>query len=98
MPQDLQPGDPVWVREDFPPGHIRTPVFIRGKRGVVTQVFGAFDNPEITTYELTGPKKMLYAVRFRQIDIWPDYAGPAQDTVDIDIYEHWLEKAEGRNS
>jgi len=30
-------------------------------------------------------------VRFRQRDVWPDYAGPEGDTVDIEIYEHWLE-------
>lgn len=95
MAAGLKPGDPVQVREDYPPGHIRTPVFIRGKRGVITRVFGAFDNPEITAYELTGPKKTLYEVRFRQVDVWPDYAGSATDTIDIDIYEHWLERPKG---
>ena len=93
MGKEFAPGTPVCVREDYPPGHIRTPVFIRGKTGIVTRTFGAFDNPEITTYELEGPQKLLYEVRFRQIDIWPDYTGPEQDSVDLDIYEHWLEKA-----
>jgi nitrile hydratase len=93
MAADLKPGDPVRVREDYPPGHIRTPVFIRGKQGVITRRFGEFDNPEIIAYELTGPKKTLYQVRFRQVDVWPGYAGAANDTLDIDIYEHWLEKA-----
>jgi hypothetical protein len=23
--------------------------------------------------------------------VWPDYDGPAADTLDIDIYEHWLQ-------
>jgi hypothetical protein len=23
--------------------------------------------------------------------VWPDYAGAAGDTIDIDIYEHWLQ-------
>ena len=32
-------------------------------------------------------------VRFRQADVWPDYAGAAADTVDIEIYQHWLEPA-----
>ena len=26
-------GDIVLVRDDYPPGHIRTPVYVRGKRG-----------------------------------------------------------------
>ena len=47
MAKDLSPGDRVRVREDFPPGHIRTPVYVRGKEGVVTRGFGAFPNPEV---------------------------------------------------
>ncbi len=93
MANIFEPGEAVRVREDYPPGHIRTPVFIRGKYGVITRNFGEFDNPEITTYELEGPQKTLYEVRFRQVDVWPDYAGSDTDTLDIDIYEHWLEKA-----
>jgi len=38
------------------------------------------------------PKKRLFEVRFKQKDLWPDYAGPESDTLDIDIYEHWLSK------
>jgi len=37
------------------------------------------------------PLQPLYRVRFRQSDVWPDYGGQAADTVDIEIYEHWLE-------
>jgi len=93
MAVPLAPGQAVRVRDDYPPGHIRTPVFIRGKRGVITCDYGEFDNPEITTYALQGPQKTLYGVRFRQVDVWPDYAGSDIDTLDIDIFEHWLEKA-----
>lgn len=87
-------GERVVVREDYPPGHIRTPVYIRGKRGVVTRCFGAFKNPERLAIGKDGlPMKVLYEVQFRQRDIWPDYQGPASDTLLIDIYEHWLERA-----
>jgi nitrile hydratase len=93
MEADFTPGMRVRVREDFPVGHIRTPFYIRGKEGVVTRRFGAFPNPEVLAIGRDGlPKKALYEVRFRQTDIWPDYAGPAADTLDIDIYEHWLSK------
>jgi nitrile hydratase len=89
-------GVRVRVREDFPPGHIRTPVYVRGKEGVVMRAFGSFPNPETLAIGRDGlPKKALYEVRFRQTDLWPDYAGPATDTVDMDIYEHWLSKVEG---
>jgi len=87
-------GDVVLVRDDYPPGHIRTPVYVRGKRGTVTRCFGAFKNPELLAIGKDGlPKKILYEVLFKQTDLWPDYAGPASDTLLIDIYEHWLIQA-----
>lgn len=93
MGQVFTPGMRVRVREDYPPGHVRTPVYVRGREGVVTRVFGSFPNPEVLALGRDGlPKKALYEVRFRQSDLWPDYAGPAGDTLDIDIYEHWLAK------
>jgi nitrile hydratase len=92
MAKDFSAGMRVRVREDFPPGHIRTPVYVRGKEGVVTKVFGNFLNPETLATGRDGlPKKALYEVRFKQADLWPDYAGPTSDTLDMDIYEHWLE-------
>ena len=90
---EFRPGDRVLVREDFPPGHIRTPVYVRGKTGIVKRKFGIFPNPEVLALGRDGmPAKALYEVRFRQKDLWPDYSGPDADTVDIDIYEHWLNK------
>lgn len=93
MAQSFQPGERVCVREDFPVGHIRTPVYIRGKAGTVLRAFGEFSNPELLAYCLEGPPKTLYQVRFRQADVWPDYAGAPADTIDIDLFEHWLERA-----
>jgi len=86
-------GDHVRVRDDYPPGHIRTPVYVRGKEGVVQRKFGSFANPEVLALGRDGmPAKLLYEVRFRQKDLWPDYDGSDGDTLDIDIYEHWLAK------
>ncbi len=87
----LAPGAMVRVREDYPPGHIRTPVYLRGKQGVVECYFGAFGNPERLAYNLTGPKKDLYKVRFRAADLWPDYQGSQKDVIEADLYDHWLE-------
>ena len=39
------------------------------------------------------PKRPLYRVRIRQTDIWPDYKGSDKDVLELEIYEHWLEKA-----
>jgi nitrile hydratase subunit beta len=90
----FSPGDEVLVREDYPPGHIRTPVYLRGKRGVVERLYGLFGNPEVLAYGLQGPRKELYQVCFRAADVWADYEGPAQDLIEAAIYEHWLERVE----
>ncbi|HXM81559.1 MAG TPA: SH3-like domain-containing protein [Burkholderiales bacterium] len=87
-------GDGVIVRSSFPPGHRRTPHYIRGKRGVIERVCGSFPNPEELAYGFTGePKRVLYRVRFQQNEVWPDYRGPARDWIEMEIYEHWLEPA-----
>jgi nitrile hydratase len=85
-------GAKVHVRKGNPPGHIRTPYYIRGKSGIVERICGEFRNPEELAYGRTGePKQVLYRVRFNQQELWPGYAGPAADTLDVELYEHWLE-------
>jgi nitrile hydratase subunit beta len=89
-------GDRVTVRRMFPQGHIRTPRYIMGLAGEICRVVGAFPNPEELAYGRNGlPKKMLYRVRFQQAGIWPDYAGSLVDTLEIELYEHWLMPAPG---
>ena len=89
-------GDSVRVKLAFPPGHRRTPCYIRGKTGVIERICGAFPNPEELAYGFDGePKKVLYRVRFLQKHVWPDYRGPARDVIELEIFEHWLEPAEG---
>ncbi len=93
-PPRFAAGDRVAVRRAYPPGHVRTPYYIRGKTGVVERLCGIFGNPEELAYGRSGrPKQPLYRVRFRQHDVWPDYDGPAQDTLDVEIYQHWLDPA-----
>jgi nitrile hydratase len=94
MAARFKPGEAVRVREAYPPGHIRTPWYIRGKAGQIERICGSFANPEELAFGRNGlPAQPLYRVRFAQREVWPDYTGPAADTVDIEIYEHWLEPA-----
>lgn len=89
-------GDKVRVLKVDAPGHIRTPWYIRGHVGEIERVCGAFRNPEELAYGRSGePRKTLYRVRFKQRDVWPEYQGAEGDTLDIDIYEHWLEPEKG---
>ena len=86
------PGDRVRVLKAAPLGHVRTPWYIRGHSGVVERLCGAFPNPEELAYARSGePRQPLYRVRFRQKDIWPDYAGRDEDVIKIEIFQHWLE-------
>ncbi len=87
-------GDKVRVQERYPLGHIRTPFYIRGKTGYIERIAGEFPNPEELAFGRDGlPKQPLYRVRFNQKEVWPDYTGSADDTVDIEIYQHWLDPA-----
>lgn len=94
VPPRFAPGDRVCVRNAHPPGHVRTPHYCRGKTGVIERTCGAFPNPEELAYNRDGlPAQPLYRVRFASRELWPDYSGNAGDTVEIEIYQHWLEAA-----
>ncbi len=89
-------GDKVRVRVAHPPGHVRTPYYLRGKDGVVSRLVAELPNPEERAYGRPGlPPISVYWVRFRQRDLWPGYTGPDQDTAEVDVQEHWLEPIEG---
>jgi hypothetical protein len=90
----FRPGERVRVMRAYPLGHVRTPYYIRGVRGVIERVCGAFPNPEELAQMRDGlPARPLYRVRFLQREVWPDYRGSRDDTVDVEIFQHWLERA-----
>jgi nitrile hydratase len=85
-------GQPVRVRRAFPPGHVRTPWYVRGRQGAIEAIAGHFANPEELAYGRDGlPRRALYRVRFRQSELWQDYRGAAADSAVVDLLEHWLE-------
>lgn len=90
MSARFKAGQRVRVREWFPPGHVRTPYYIRGKQGEIERICGTFNNPEHLAYARADDPKPLYRVRFLQADVWGTAERPG-DTIDIEIYEHWLE-------
>ena len=89
-----RPGDRVRVGSADPPGHCRTPAYVRGKTGRVLRLYGAFHNPESLAHKGSGlPKQPLYQVEFDQGEVWGRYGGGPGDKVRVDIYQHWLEPA-----
>jgi len=90
----FKPGDRVRVMKVHPLGHVRTPFYIRGCVGEVERLCGSFPNPEELAQMRSGqPAQPLYRVRFLQKEVWPDYAGPSTDVVEIEVYQHWLDAA-----
>lgn len=90
------PGARVRVHERFPPGHVRTPWYCRGKIGEVERICGRFRNPEQLAYgNREATQEVLYRVGFASTSLWTDYVGSEHDRVEIEIYEHWLEPVPG---
>ena len=90
------PGERVRVCDRFPPGHVRTPWYCRGKCGEVERVCGRFRNPEQLAYgDRDADHEVLYRVSFPSRVLWADHDGNERDRVEIEIYEHWLEPAPG---
>lgn len=84
-------GDRVRIVDLGKSGHVRTPFYAREKVGVIERYGGTFENPEERAYGRgCGTAVRLYRVRLRQRDVWPDYAGGPDDTLEVEIYEHWL--------
>ena len=85
-------GDKVRVLSIFPPGHVRTPYFVRGHEGTIVQFCGHFANPEELAYGRSGePKLCLYRIEFNQQNLWQQYSGSQADKLMVDIFEHWIE-------
>ena len=92
MSRELEQGDRVRVRAWFPPGHVRTPFYIRGREGEIVQVVGAMPDPEALAYGGDGrPLRIVYRVRFRRTELWPNDAARSPDSVVVDLCAHWLE-------
>jgi len=85
-------AEQVRVRRLMPPGHVRAPAYLRGKEGVVHQSLGPFANPEQLAYGVPAGRKNLFRVLFTMREIWGDRAERPDDTLCVELYEHWLER------
>ena len=84
-------GQRVTVLELDKPGHVRTPFYIRHQTGRVLQFCGAFLNPEdLAVGNTAGPVVECYRVEFSQADVWDRYDGMPEDSIVIEVYEHWM--------
>ena len=96
--QLFQIGDKVQVHHEnyatrWIKPHLRTPGYLYGKVGIIDKCFGSQPNPEYFAYDntdSTAHRQPLYRVRFNQKSIWDHYEGDDDDTIDVEIFQHWL--------
>jgi hypothetical protein len=96
VPARFAVGDAVDVLDLGLAGHVRTPHYVRHRRGEVIQVCGWFLNPEaLSVGDTSGPLMPLYRVRFPMKALWPEFARNDADLLCIELYDHWLAPAAG---
>jgi nitrile hydratase subunit beta len=90
----FQPGDAVRVATRSPIGHYRVPIYLRGRQGTVERALEPLqlDNEREGYGQNGGHKRHYYRVSFAMAELWADYAGPRQDTLNIEVFENWLER------
>jgi nitrile hydratase len=81
-------GDRVRVREDFVPGHIRMPAYIRGKTGTVVAESPAYPFPDAHAHGVRAEDEPTYDVAFRSEDLWPQGADAA--LVHVGVFQSYL--------
>lgn len=84
-------GDRVRIDARSEARHHRVPAYAKGHVGSVERVCGVYPAPERIAYGHGDSPERLYRVRLRQADLWPGYGGDPGDTLEIEIFEHWLE-------
>lgn len=86
------PGQKVRIDHRQEPRHHRVPHYAMGKVGVITELCSTAALPEeISETNLCGSRVPVYRVRINQRDLWNDYGSYPNDTLEIEIYQHWLE-------
>lgn len=87
---ELAIGDRVRVKNEFVPGHIRMPGYIRGKTGVIVGVSPAYPFPDAAAHGLESPAQRTFDVRFQSSELWPD--GSEEAEVHVGVFHSYLEK------
>jgi nitrile hydratase beta subunit len=84
-------GDRVVVRDEHPPGHVRAPRYVRGRRGVVVHVTPPFSYPDSAAHGLPHAAEPTCHVRFEARELWGPDADPACPVV-VDLWQSYLAK------
>jgi nitrile hydratase len=85
-------GDAVRARTINPDGHTRLPRYARGRSGVIEKLHGSHVFPDSNAHDGGEDPHPLYTVRFTARELWGEAADP-RDTVSLDLWEPYLERA-----
>lgn len=85
-------GDAVTAKVMNPVGHTRLPRYVRGRRGRVEAVHGAFVFPDTNAYGRGENPTWLYTVAFEAAELWGPEADPG-GRVTIAAFEPYLDPA-----
>jgi len=87
-------GDRVRVRDLPDIFYTRTMTYTRGAAGTVTRLVYESPPAEDEAWDNTDHPEWFYSVVFKQKELWPEYPDLyANDTVETELPEHYLEKA-----
>lgn len=88
--QRFAPGQRVRVRDDYVPGHVRMPGYIRGKIGVVISESPVYPFPDAHAHGVAAQDEPTYDVRFRSQDLWAEAAEEA--LVHVGVFQSYLSR------
>jgi hypothetical protein len=88
-------GDRVRILMRSPVGHYRMPIYLRGKIGSVESIIDppGLDNEEEGYGRNAGGKRHYYRLAIPLTEIWADYLSSLRDSIRVEVFETWLEKA-----
>lgn len=85
-------GDAVLARNVHPTGHTRLPRYVRGRRGRIERIDGAFVYPDTNAYGAGENPTWLYTVSFTARELWGENGDPGA-IVTVAAFEPYLEAA-----
>ena len=85
-------GDAIRVKIRGPEGYNRTPIYIRGKTGVVESTQGAFINARGLGHGSAEEHQTLYGVSFNLAHVRGRDPSTCCDKLIVDVFEEWLEE------
>ena len=86
-------GDRVRVKNIHPTGHTRCARYVRGKEGVVTEVYDAYVFPDVNSKQLGENPERVYNVEFDSAELWGSDRDGERHTLFFDLWEPYLETA-----